>query len=147
MAAPPQHRPAEILLIEDNAGDIELTQIALEQSRLQVRLTVVPDGEQALTLLKTPGTRRPDLILLDLNLPKKNGREVLAEIKADAALRVIPVVILTSSRAEEDVLRSYTLHANCYITKPVDFAGFTRIVQSIEGFWFSVVVLPPQANA
>jgi two-component system response regulator len=146
MGTAPQARPAEILLVEDNPGDVELTQIALEQSKLHVNLHVVADGEQALVRLRGGGPR-PDLILLDLNLPGKSGPEVLAEIKADPQLRVIPVVILTSSRAEEDVLRSYRLHANCYVPKPVDFAGFAQVVQSIEGFWFSVVVLPPQATS
>lgn len=140
-------RPAEILLVEDNPGDVELTREALRSGRVATRLHVVPDGVEALAFLRRQGRHaaavRPDLILLDLNLPRMDGREVLAEVKADENLRVIPVVVLTSSHADQDVLKSYRLNANCYISKPVDFAGFTRIVQSLEGFWFSIVVLPP----
>jgi CheY-like chemotaxis protein len=139
-------RPAEILLVEDNLGDIRLTQEALQESRVRNRLSVARDGVEALAFLRREDhhaeAATPDLILLDLNLPKKDGREVLAEIKSDQCLRKIPVVILTTSRAEEDVLRSYRLHANCYITKPVDFDQFIRVVQSIEGFWLTIVKLP-----
>ena len=139
-------RPVEILLVEDNPGDVRLTREALKKGHLWSRLAVVQDGIEALDYLRRTApfqnATTPDLILLDLNLPKKDGREVLAEIKADETLRLIPVVVLTTSRAEEDILRSYKLHANCYITKPVDFAQFASVVQSIEDFWFTVVKLP-----
>ena len=141
-------RPAEILLVEDNPGDVELTQEALESAKISNHLTVVSDGMEALAYLRRQGpyasAARPDLILLDLNLPKKDGREVLAEIKEDEDLRVIPVVVLTTSKAETDILKTYKLNANSYITKPVDFAGFSQVVRAIECFWFSVVVLPPK---
>jgi two-component system, chemotaxis family, response regulator Rcp1 len=141
-------RPAEILLVEDNPGDVELTRVALEDAKLLNTLHVVPDGVAALEFLRRQGAYadapRPDLILLDLNLPKKDGREVLAEIKHDEALRIIPVIVLTTSKTDEDVLRSYKLNANCYVTKPVDFNGFASVVRSIQDFWFSVVVLPPK---
>jgi CheY-like chemotaxis protein len=139
-------RPAEILLVEDNLGDIRLTEEVLRESKVSNRLSVARDGVEALAFLRREGTfadaPQPDLILLDLNLPKKDGREVLAEIKADQWLRQIPVVILTTSKAEEDVLKSYRLHANCYITKPVDFEQFFNVVRSIEDFWLCVVKLP-----
>ncbi|MCI0680804.1 MAG: response regulator [Gemmataceae bacterium] len=139
-------RPAEILLVEDNRGDVELTREALEDAKVSNRLHVVQDGVEAMEFLRRQGPHaaapRPDLILLDLNLPRKDGREVLAEIKADDDLRVIPVVVLTTSKADEDIMKSYKHHVNSYITKPVDFAGFTKVVKSIECFWFSVVVLP-----
>lgn len=139
-------RPVEILLVEDNPGDVRLTREALKKGHLWSRLAVVQDGMEALDYLRRTApfqnATTPDLILLDLNLPKKDGREVLAEIKADETLRLIPVVVLTTSRAEEDILRSYKLHANCYITKPVDFGQFASVVQSIEDFWFTVVKLP-----
>ncbi|CDN10878.1 MAG: response regulator [Richelia sp.] len=138
----------EVLLIEDNPGDVELTQIALEDSKISVHLSVVEDGVEAMAFLhkeaKYAIIPTPDIILLDLNLPKKDGREVLAEIKADRLLRRIPVVVLTTSQAEEDVLKAYNLSANCYITKPVDFDQFVKIVQSIENFWFTIVKLPPE---
>jgi two-component system response regulator len=138
----------EVLLIEDNPGDVELTQIALEDSKIAVHLSVVEDGVEAMAFLhketKYAKMPTPDIILLDLNLPKKDGREVLAEIKADNLLRRIPVVVLTTSQAEEDVLKAYNLSANCYITKPVDFDQFVKIVQSIENFWFTIVKLPPE---
>ena len=138
----------EVLLIEDNPGDVELTQIALEDSKISVHLSVVEDGVEAMAFLhkeaKYAIIPTPDIILLDLNLPKKDGREVLAEIKADNLLRRIPVVVLTTSQAEEDVLKAYNLSANCYITKPVDFDQFVKIVQSIENFWFTIVKLPPE---
>ena len=139
-------RPVEILMVEDNPGDVRLTQEALKEGRLWNRLVVAQDGLEALEYLRRRGrfqkAARPDLILLDLNLPKKDGREVLAEIKADEALKLIPVVVLTTSKSEEDILKSYKLHANCYITKPVDFGQFASVVQSIEDFWFTVVKLP-----
>ncbi|MDQ7825132.1 MAG: response regulator [Candidatus Eremiobacteraeota bacterium] len=139
-------RPIEILLVEDNAGDADLTREALDTSKMHNRLHVVTDGVEAMDFLhrrgKHGGAPRPDLVLLDLNLPKKDGREVLAEIKADNDLKCIPVVILTTSREEQDVLKSYNLHANCYISKPIDFAQFMVIVKSIEDFWFTIVRLP-----
>ncbi|HJV36448.1 response regulator [Geomonas sp.] len=140
-------KPITILLVEDNIGDADLAREALDGSKINNDLHVVEDGEKAISFLRREGeyanAPRPDLILLDLNLPRKDGREVLAEIKADQALKRIPVVILTTSRAEEDVLRSYNLHANCYITKPIDLNQFLRVVRSIEDFWLSIVVLPP----
>lgn len=140
--------PIEVLLVEDNPGDVQLTRIALEDSKISVNLNVARDGVEAMAFLRKQqtytGMPTPDIILLDLNLPRKDGREVLAEIKADEALRRIPVVVLTTSGAEEDVLRAYNLCANCYITKPVDFDQFVKIVQSIENFWFTVVKLPSE---
>lgn len=139
-------RAIEILLIEDNPGDIRLTREALRDSRLHIVLHIAEDGEEALRFLRQEGefanATRPDLILLDLNLPRRDGREVLAEIKNDEALRLIPVVVLTTSQDERDILTSYSLHANCYITKPVDFEQFISIVQTIESFWFTIVKLP-----
>jgi CheY-like chemotaxis protein len=143
----PMLRPVDILLVEDNPGDVRLTQEALREAKVNNRLMVARDGVEALDMLRQrephTGLPRPDLILLDLNLPKKDGREVLVEIKADEALRRIPVVILTSSSADEDVLRSYDLQAACYITKPVDLDQFIKVVRSIESFWLSIVTLPP----
>jgi chemotaxis family two-component system response regulator Rcp1 len=140
-------KPIEILLVEDNPGDVELAREALEGSKMYNRLHTVDDGEKAMAFLRQqdPYTAvpRPDLILLDLNLPRKDGREVLAEVKADDNLKRIPVVILTTSRAEEDVLKSYNLHANCYITKPMNLDQFIHVVRSIQDFWLSIVVLPP----
>ncbi|MBW4595052.1 MAG: response regulator [Brasilonema angustatum HA4187-MV1] len=140
--------PIEILLVEDNPGDVRLTQIALEDSKISVNLNVVVDGVEAIAFLRKQENYTqvptPGIILLDLNLPRKDGREVLAEIKADHTLKRIPVVVLTTSRAEEDVLKAYNLCANCYITKPVDFDHFVKIVHSIENFWFTVVKLPPE---
>ena len=137
----------KILLVEDNPGDIRLTVEALKESKVNNQLSVVQDGEAAVSFLKREGqyadSPRPDIILLDLNLPKKNGREVLQEIKADDSLKRIPVVVLTTSGAEQDVLRSYDLHANCYVTKPVDLEKFISVVKSIEDFWFTIVKLPP----
>lgn len=133
----------EILLVDDSEADVRLTLEALKEAKLHNEIHVVYDGESALAYLREPGKRRPDLILLDLNLPGLDGREVLAEIKSDPELSVIPVVVLTTSRSDEDVIRSYKLHANCYITKPVDLGQFIRVVQSIEDFWFSVVRLAP----
>ncbi len=140
-------RAIEILMVEDNPGDVRLTREALKGGKIWNQLHVVEDGVAALDFLhRNPphqSAPRPDLILLDLNLPKKDGREVLAAIKADPSLKLIPVVILTTSQAEEDVIRAYALNANCYVTKPVDFLQFTRIVQAIESFWLTVVTLPP----
>jgi CheY-like chemotaxis protein len=143
-------RPIDILLIEDNPGDIDLAREALGMGKLHNSLHVVQDGVAAMEFLRKTGKYaklpRPDLIILDLNLPKKDGRQVLAEIKLDEDLKRIPVVILTTSRAEEDVLKSYNLHANCYITKPIDMKQFLHVVQSIEDFWLSIVVLPNGAK-
>ena len=140
-------RPIEILLVEDNPGDVRLTREALKEGKVLNELRVVEDGEQALAFLHREGKHaqavRPDLVLLDLNLPKKDGREVLAEIKEDPTLRRIPVVILTVSKAEEDIIKTYDLHANCYITKPVELEQFVQVVRSIEDFWLCVVRLPP----
>jgi two-component system response regulator len=141
-------RPIEVLLIEDNPGDAHLTRLALEESKICINLNVVQDGVEALHYLHREGKYHqatiPDLILLDLNLPKKDGREVLADIKSDSLLRRIPVVVLTTSQAEEDIVKAYNLFANCYITKPVDFDRFVKIVQSIEEFWFTIVKLPSE---
>ena len=139
---PVEGRPIEILLVEDNPGDVRLTIEALRESKVRNNLQVATDGVMALERLRQQDAPRPDLILLDLNLPKKDGREVLAEIKADPALKTIPVVILTTSRAEQDVLRSYELQANCYISKPVDLEQFMTVVKSIEDFWLTIVTLP-----
>jgi chemotaxis family two-component system response regulator Rcp1 len=139
-------RPVEILLVEDNPGDVRLTVEALKEAKVSNNLSVVGDGQDALSYLRREGqfqdAARPDLILLDLNLPRMSGREVLALIKEDSDLKRIPVVILTTSEAEQDILRSYDLHANCYITKPVDLDKFITVVKSIEGFWLTVVKLP-----
>ena len=136
----------EILLVEDNPGDVDLARETLMSSKIKNNLHVVNDGEKAIQFLrKMPpyeSSPRPDIILLDLNLPRKDGREVLAEIKQDGNLKRIPVVILTSSKADEDVIKSYNLHANCYISKPLDFKQFTKVVQSIEDFWLTIVRLP-----
>ena len=142
-------RPIEILLVEDNPADIRLTREALKDSKTLNNLYVAEDGLQALAYLRCEGEHaqrpRPDLVLLDLNLPRMDGRELLQEMKSDERLCQIPVVVLTTSAAEEDILRSYQLHANCYIRKPVDFDNFIRVVQGIEGFWFSIVTLPKSA--
>lgn len=144
----PGTETVEILLVEDNPGDVRLTQEALKEGSLDYSLSVVGDGEEALDFLYRrdgyESSPRPDLVLLDLNLPKRDGREVLAEIKEDADLRRIPVVILTTSEAEQDVVQTYDLHANCYITKPVDLNEFIEVVQSIEMFWLTLVELPPE---
>ncbi len=140
-------KPIDILLVEDNPGDADLAIEALEHSKIRNNLFVAKDGEQAMAFLRREDSYadkpRPDLILLDLNLPRKDGREVLAEIKQDASLKRIPVVILTTSQDEEDVMRSYNLHANCYVTKPIDLHQFMKVVKSIEDFWLSIVKLPP----
>ena len=138
----------EVLLVEDNPGDVRLTREALKEGKVRNNLSVARDGVEALAFLRREGEHaaapRPDVILLDLNLPRKDGREVLEEIKADPALRSIPVVILTSSEAERDIVQAYALHANCYITKPVDLDQFITVVKSIEDFWFTIVKLPPE---
>ncbi len=143
-------KPIEILLIEDSPSDAQLTIEALHEAKISNRLSHVEDGVEAMQFLRREGeyaeAPRPDLIMLDLNLPRKDGREVLVELKQDAGLRMIPVVVLTTSRAEQDVLRSYELHANCYITKPVDFQQFLYVVKSIEQFWLTVVTLPSAAQ-
>ena len=140
--------PVEILLVEDNPGDYRLTQEALREGKVYNNLHWARDGEEAIEFLKRRGPHaaapRPDIILLDLNLPKKDGREVLGEIKQDPELRSIPVVILTTSKAEEDVLKSYHLHANCYVTKPVDLDRFIQVVKSIDDFWLTIVRLPTE---
>jgi two-component system, chemotaxis family, response regulator Rcp1 len=140
--------PLEILLVEDNPADVRLTREALNSDRLWNNLGVAKDGVEAMAYLRREGrfvgVTRPDLILLDLNLPKKDGREVLAEVKADASLRLIPVVVLTTSTEDEDIVKAYGLHCNCYITKPVDLRQFLKVVKSIEDFWFAVVKLPPK---
>ena len=139
--------PIDILLVEDNPGDERLTREALKEGKVYNNLHWAKDGVEALDFLhkrgRHAGAPRPDIILLDLNLPKKDGREVLAVIKNDAELKHIPVVVLTTSEAEEDVLKSYSLHANCYVTKPVDLEKFIQVVQSIDRFWLTVVTLPP----
>ena len=138
--------PVEILLVEDNPGDERLTREALKEGKVYSNLHWVKDGVEALEFLRKQGryagTPRPDIILLDLNLPKKDGREVLQDIKNDETLKRIPVVVLTTSKAEEDVLRTYNLHANCYVTKPVDLEKFIVVVKSIDAFWLTVVTLP-----
>jgi CheY-like chemotaxis protein len=146
MTDPTRASPVEILLVEDNPGDVRLTKEALKEGKVYSNLHWAKDGVEALEFLRRQGkfadVPRPDIILLDLNLPKKDGREVLSEIKNDDDLKRIPVVILTTSKAEEDVLRSYQLHANCYVTKPVDLDKFIVVVQSIDRFWLTVVTLP-----
>jgi CheY-like chemotaxis protein len=143
---PERARLVEILLVEDDPGDTLITREALDQSKLANNLHCVVNGEEALAFVRRQGqyahAPRPDLVLLDLNLPRRDGREVLAEIKGDPALRRIPVVVLTTSQAEEDVLRSYDLHANAYVTKPVDFDRFVSVVHQIDEFYFAVVRLP-----
>ena len=142
--------PIEILLVEDNPGDVRLTKEALREGKVYSNLHTVKDGVEAMEYLRREGkyqdVPRPDIILLDLNLPRKDGREVLEEIKADQALRRIPVVVLTTSQAERDILTSYNLHANCYVTKPVDLEKFIVVVKSIDVFWLTVVTLPPNGH-
>jgi CheY-like chemotaxis protein len=139
-------KPIEILLVEDNPADVRLTQEALKEGKVRNNLFVARDGVEALEFLRRQGPHanasKPDLILLDLNLPRKDGREVLADIKNDDTLRSIPVVVLTTSSAEADILKSYNLHANCYITKPVDLEQFVQVIKSIDDFWLTVVRLP-----
>lgn len=142
--------PIEVLLVEDNPGDVRLTQEVLKDGKIRNHLSVASDGAEAMEFLHRRGrysdAPKPDVILLDLNLPKKDGREVLAEIKADPDLRRIPVIILTTSEAELDVMSAYDQHANCYITKPVDLVQFETVVRSIEGFWFDIVHLPKEGE-
>ncbi len=142
--------PIEILLVEDNPADVRLTQEALLEEKIHNNLNVVNDGVEAMEYLRRQGAyadaMRPDLILLDLNLPRKDGREVLSEIKSDKSLRCIPVVVLTVSNAEADILKTYNLHANCYITKPLDLEQFSKVVKSIQDFWLTIVRLPPKTG-
>lgn len=138
----------EILLVEDNAGDVRLTEEALREGKVKNRLHVARDGVEAVEFLRRQGKHasapRPDLVLLDLNLPRKDGREVLAEIKNDPELKTLPVVVLTTSSAEADILKTYSLHANCYIQKPVDLDQFVQVVRSIDDFWLTIVRLPKE---
>ncbi len=151
MTTAANQRPIEILLVEDNPGDVRLTREALKEGRLASNLNVVGDGLEALAFLKQEGkfadSARPDMILLDLNLPKRSGLEVLADIKGDAELKTTPVVILTTSQAERDISESYQRYANCYISKPVDLGQFMNVVRSIEEFWLTVVRLPSEGDA
>jgi CheY-like chemotaxis protein len=141
-------RPAEILLVEDSPTDVLMTREAFEQAKLLVNLHVVEDGVEAIAFLRKAGpygnAPRPDIILLDWNLPKKDGREVLAEVKVDADLKTIPIVVLTTSQADRDILTAYGLQANCYITKPVSFKNFAQVIREIGNFWMTVVTLPPR---
>ena len=141
-------RLVEILLVEDNPGDVELTREAMAEGKFTNHLSVASDGEEALAMLRRQGQHcsapRPDLVLLDINLPKKNGLEVLAEIKQDADLKRIPIIVLTTSASERDLFASYDLHANCYVRKPIDMDEFIEAVRSIERFWLSLVILPPR---
>ena len=143
--------PLQVLLVEDSPGDVRLTQEAFKDAKVHINLHVASDGAEAMAFLGREGKHandpRPDIILLDLNLPKKDGREVLAEIKGNPRLQTIPVVILTMSASEADILKSYALHANCYITKPVNLDGFLKVVKSIDNFWLSVVKLPPEVRS
>lgn len=153
MTLPRIERPApiEVLLVEDNPGDVRLTREAFKDARLFINLRVASDGVEAMAVLNREGdyatAARPDLILLDLNLPKKDGRQVLEEIKSSESLRRIPVVILTTSASEADILRTYELHANCYITKPVSLDGFLEVVKGIDNFWLSIVKLPSDVRS
>ncbi len=145
--SPNRAAPIEILLIEDNPGDVRLTREALKDGKVMNNLLVAPDGAVATEYLQgcvRTGRQLPDIVLLDLNLPLKDGREVLAEIKCDERLRHIPVVVLTTSKAEEDIIRSYQLHANCYITKPVSLDRFMEVIKEVENFWLCIVKLPPR---
>jgi len=141
-------KPIDILLVEDNPGDVRLTQEALKDAKVRNTLQVVRDGEEAMAYLHRRGkykdATRPDVIFLDLNLPRKTGLEVLKDVKADNELRRIPIVVITTSNAEQDIVRSYDLHANCYVTKPVDLGQFLEVVKSIEDFWLTIVRLPPE---
>jgi len=143
-------RPIEILLVEDSSTDVMLTKAALKHAKMRNNLHVVKDGVEAMAFLRKQGqyadVPRPDLMLLDLNMPRKDGREVLTEVKTDDDLKFIPVVVLTTSQAQEDVIKAYGLHANCYISKPVDFEQFTNVVRAIDQFWFTVVILPTGGN-
>jgi CheY-like chemotaxis protein len=150
MAGSLHGKPIEILLVEDNPGDVRLTVEALNDAKVHNNLYVAKDGVEAMSFLRREGAHanapRPDLILLDLNLPKKDGREVLEEIKEDMGLRRIPVVVLTTSEAEMDILKAYNLHANCYITKPVGLEQFITVIKTIEDFWLEIVKLPPKGE-
>jgi CheY-like chemotaxis protein len=143
-----RHEPIEVLLVEDNPADARLMREALQDAKIQSQISVVSDGAQALEFLRQEGkyqnAPRPDMILLDLNLPKKDGREVLAEIKNDPDLMLIPVAVLTTSQAHQDIVRAYKLHANCYITKPMELDQFAKVVQTFEDFWMKIVTLPPK---
>jgi two-component system, chemotaxis family, response regulator Rcp1 len=146
MIAARQTRPIEILMVEDNPGTVRLTQEVMRESKVRNAMHTVDDGVEAMAFLRRQGRYasmpRPDLVLLDLNLPRKDGRETLAEMKGDAALKRIPVVVLTTSKSEEDIVRAYDLHANCYLTKPVGLEDFITVVKSIENFWIEIVTLP-----
>lgn len=141
-----ESKPIKILLVEDNPGDARLAVEALKESKVHNNIHTVSDGVEAMEFLRKEGeytsALRPDLVLLDLNMPRKDGREVLAEIKEDPKLKIIPVVVMTTSQSEEDILKSYGLHANCYVTKPVDLEQFMKVVKTIEDFWFTIVKLP-----
>jgi chemotaxis family two-component system response regulator Rcp1 len=145
------YRPVEVLLVEDNPGDVRLTLEAFKEGKIRNHMSVVSDGVEALAFLRREGpytnARQPDLILLDLNLPKKDGRDVLAEIKGEERLKRIPVVVLTTSNAERDILETHNLHASCYITKPVDFPQFVAVVKLIEDFWFTIIKLSKNGDA
>ncbi len=145
---PKRSHPFEILLVEDNPGDVVLTQEALREGRFRYHLSIAEDGEQALHFLRKEGiyknAPRPDLILMDLNLPKKDGREVLAEVKNDPVLGHIPVIVLTTSEADQDIARAYKLHANCYLTKPLQVEDFVNMILSVEEFWLNLAHLPVQ---
>ena len=146
-----ENRPMEVLLVEDSPGDVRLTQEAFRDANTSIRLHVAPDGVEAMAFLRREGIHadapRPDIILLDLNLPKMDGREVLAHIKEDASLKTIPTVILTTSESEADIVKSYQLHANCYLSKPVQLDSFEGLVKSINGFWLTDVKLPPNTGS
>lgn len=141
-------RSVRILLVEDNPGDVRLTREALKEAKVRNEIIVAVDGEEAMRVLRREGNhasaKRPDVILLDLNLPRKSGLEVLKEVKSDASLKRIPVVVITSSKAEQDIVRSYDLHANCYVTKPVDLLQFLEVVKVVDEFWLSIVRLPSE---
>jgi chemotaxis family two-component system response regulator Rcp1 len=147
MCAAKLAKPIEVLLVEDNPGDVNLTREAMANDKMHIAMHVVDDGVEAMAFLRRTGKHanapRPDIVLLDLNLPKKDGKEVLAEIKADQDLKRIPVVVLTISKDEEDILKSYDLHANCFITKPIELNQFMKVVKAIEDFWLTIVKLPP----
>jgi len=147
VGTPDTERVFEILLVEDNDGDVRLTHEMLKEASFRGRLTIARDGQEALAILRHEGpfadAPRPDLILLDLNLPKRDGRELLADIKGDPDLRRVPVLVLTTSNAEDDIVKTYDLHANCYIVKPVGLERFLEVVRSIESFWLGVATLPP----
>ncbi|MEM6967629.1 MAG: response regulator [Bacteroidota bacterium] len=144
-------RQVNVLLVEDNPGDVRLTQEAFKEAKMSIKLDVTMDGAEAIKFLRKNGeysdAETPDLILLDLNLPKKDGREVLKEIKTDDTLKRIPVVVLTTSNAEQDIMKSYNLHVNCYINKPVDFEKFFDIIQKIEEFWLTTAILPTMVRS